>query len=387
MRGGVALDELLQRPRARRRSVRELFAERLPRALASLRAVSPRPVDAGAWERLLSDRAQGSRPAGPELLAAILAAPQDLGLRAAYGDWLIERGEPRGEFFQLQLQAAREPLSGARARRARALQARHQRDWLGLWLHAVLQNVRFAGGFLEGAELAQNSAADAGGWRRAVEDERLATLRELRKGRGNARHYGAFLASPLTAGLVSVDAPDKATLGQLIERSERRLLELRCARRPGRPQLAAMASAPAFSSLRRLSISSHKPEASLEDLAGCGLLDQLEALHLDDASYGDGPFVPVAALGRASSLPRSLRRFSVSRGQGAEHVLLREDDGWTFELGWTIPERLPSMIELLPLADLRGVVAVAISDELGAAALETLRRLLPDHVELSYRLI
>ena len=37
-----------------------------------------------------------------ELLAAVFAAPDDDAPRRVYADWLLERGDPRGEFIQLQ---------------------------------------------------------------------------------------------------------------------------------------------------------------------------------------------------------------------------------------------------------------------------------------------
>jgi len=40
---------------------------------------------------------------GASLLAAIHADPEDSAARAVYADWLIERGNPRGERIALQL--------------------------------------------------------------------------------------------------------------------------------------------------------------------------------------------------------------------------------------------------------------------------------------------
>jgi uncharacterized protein (TIGR02996 family) len=51
----------------------------------------------------------GDRRAG--VPAAIAADPDNPGVRAVYGDWLVERGDPRGELLALQLARA-----GARAR-------------------------------------------------------------------------------------------------------------------------------------------------------------------------------------------------------------------------------------------------------------------------------
>lgn len=56
-----------------------------------------------------------------ELLAAIYAAPGDDGPRMVFADALLERGDPRGEFIQLQLQRARGEGTAATLARERAL--------------------------------------------------------------------------------------------------------------------------------------------------------------------------------------------------------------------------------------------------------------------------
>src|SRR5262245_61123608 len=66
---------------------------------------------------------------------AILDGPDELANYAAYADWLFERGDPRGEFMQVQL-ALEDELRGAEER-ARLRQheaellAAHQAEWLG----------------------------------------------------------------------------------------------------------------------------------------------------------------------------------------------------------------------------------------------------------------
>jgi uncharacterized protein (TIGR02996 family) len=73
--------------------------------------------------------------AGKALENAILANPDDLGARAAYADWLIEQGDPRGEFMQLQLALEDESLSTPERKelqkREKALLKQHQAEWLG----------------------------------------------------------------------------------------------------------------------------------------------------------------------------------------------------------------------------------------------------------------
>jgi uncharacterized protein (TIGR02996 family) len=64
----------------------------------------------------------------PALEAAIVADPDDAAGYAVYGDWLAERGDPRGELIATQLAAETRPsLRGA----ARAVFARHRAYFLG----------------------------------------------------------------------------------------------------------------------------------------------------------------------------------------------------------------------------------------------------------------
>jgi uncharacterized protein (TIGR02996 family) len=67
------------------------------------------------------------RRSGEELLAAVWDAPQDAGLRAVYGDWLVEQGDPRGELISLQLGAP----SPKATRKIEALVEKHWKKWLG----------------------------------------------------------------------------------------------------------------------------------------------------------------------------------------------------------------------------------------------------------------
>jgi uncharacterized protein (TIGR02996 family) len=63
-----------------------------------------------------------------DLRAAILAAPDDLAPRLVYADWLLERGDPRGEHIVLQCAKARE--GDAHELRRRALWQHYGATWL-----------------------------------------------------------------------------------------------------------------------------------------------------------------------------------------------------------------------------------------------------------------
>lgn len=70
-------------------------------------------------------------PAGLQLRAHVLAAPADLALRAVYGDWLAERGDPLGELIAVQGARGRKAVGEAAAAHERVLLQRHERDALG----------------------------------------------------------------------------------------------------------------------------------------------------------------------------------------------------------------------------------------------------------------
>jgi uncharacterized protein (TIGR02996 family) len=68
---------------------------------------------------------------------SILAAPDDRTSHAAYADYLLEQGDPRGEFIQVQLALEDTNLPAAeRAKlqeREKELLAAHQAKWVGKW--------------------------------------------------------------------------------------------------------------------------------------------------------------------------------------------------------------------------------------------------------------
>jgi uncharacterized protein (TIGR02996 family) len=68
------------------------------------------------------------------LLAAVYADPSNDEPRLVYMDWLVERGDPRGEYIGLQLARHRSSsgeLQRKEARREQALYEAHLTEWLG----------------------------------------------------------------------------------------------------------------------------------------------------------------------------------------------------------------------------------------------------------------
>ncbi len=109
-----------------------------------------------------------------ELLAAIIAHPDDDAARSVYADWLTERGDPRGEFITLQLGKR----TAAQRARADALLAKHKKAWVGrfgghkveygfiekTWTKANPTKWEFVRGFVDwcsmkAADLARNAPA------------------------------------------------------------------------------------------------------------------------------------------------------------------------------------------------------------------------------------
>lgn len=88
------------------------------------------------------------------LLAAVYAAPADDAPRRVYADFLLEQGDPRGEFIALQLAG-----DAASLKKADALQKKHDKDWLdGLTL---AKDVRYQRGFLSSVKVVFKNQREA----------------------------------------------------------------------------------------------------------------------------------------------------------------------------------------------------------------------------------
>jgi uncharacterized protein (TIGR02996 family) len=109
------------------------------------------PSDEVRIERLeAAVRADSAALTEANLLAAIHADPEDDGPRLVYADWLLERGDPRGELIVLQCTPRGERGQGAELRERGLLQL-YALDWLGP-LGAVVRpdEATFKRGFLAG---------------------------------------------------------------------------------------------------------------------------------------------------------------------------------------------------------------------------------------------
>src|SRR5690349_11019619 len=91
-----------------------------------------------------------------ELVAAIAAAPDDDAPRLVYADWLLDRGDPRGELVVAQcaldrIEATDGPRGETRAlrERVRSLIALHRPTWLEPILDVMVGDFELRRGFVE----------------------------------------------------------------------------------------------------------------------------------------------------------------------------------------------------------------------------------------------
>jgi uncharacterized protein (TIGR02996 family) len=199
---------------------------------------------------------------GEDLLAAVLARPDDETPRLVYADWLTERGDPRG--FLIQLQCALARGTGPREeleKRARKLLDKHEARWVAPFQHLV-EKWEWRRGFVE--------AAVAPGARIAPALEEIVRHTPLRR---------------LT--VVRIAAPDLARL--LGSRALLRLRELDLSiNRLGAGGAAAIAACATVARLEELVLA----EDDLGDegataLAGAGHLGALRTLGLERNGIGD----------------------------------------------------------------------------------------------------
>jgi hypothetical protein len=157
-------------------------------------------------------------------------------------------------------------------------------------------------------------------WQAAAADPRLATLRTLRKGKGNVAHLGAFVASPSVRGLRHIEVPAPRTVELLLPNPVCRPVRLELGFRPQPKLLARMAQAETLAGLRELSISGRSAViAGVEaDLVRSGLLARIEGLWLVANDDREGVLDPVDLL---DALPTTVRTV------GTSYTLTRTDDG------------------------------------------------------------
>jgi uncharacterized protein (TIGR02996 family) len=265
----------------------------------------------------------------PNLLAAVLAAPDDDQPRLVLADWLMERGDPRGELIQvactLASLARNERQNDAPSRKAletreRSLLSKHGRDWLAPF-RRYIRSWSWARGFVEFV------AADAAEFTDGVETilahtplERLEltgmkanhpallagldVLSRLRSfavnsQRLNGKRGGVLLSAPVWSGLRALEISFNPLGDECVtEVAENTALRGLCRLKAEDIQMtaegfAALSRAPFFSRLEHLNLAGNwlGPSAGAM-LARCESLVQLD---LRGCAIGDAGIAAIAA--------------------------------------------------------------------------------------------
>jgi uncharacterized protein (TIGR02996 family) len=154
-----------------------------------------------------------SEPELEVLLARILAHPEDDELRLVYADALLERGDPRGELIQLQIQR---PGTS----RERTLLKKHPQRLLGPLAPAVGEaSAVFARGFLDACTVVLRNETQ----RALIGHPLWGTLREVRLERGGDLD---FVLHPAMVSLRIVQGLDLSMVLALLASERRPPLEL-----------------------------------------------------------------------------------------------------------------------------------------------------------------
>jgi len=255
----------------------------------------------------------------PQLLAEVIAAPRSIAPRRVYADALLEAGDPRGEFIQLQCALEElgpdDPAREALEARATDLLALHEPAWTrelrdACGLHDNPFELGFRRGFVERARL-------RGARVREVLPLLVARtpLRELRiRTTDPARELGEVPGLVELEGLQlsgSASGEDLArALASWPHRGQLRWLEAD----RGAAVVHAVAGAPALAGLERLSLGSVDARG-LAALAAATHLASLRALRLSDVVL-DG--ADLDALGRSEAWP-ALEALELQRVRAIGH--------------------------------------------------------------------
>ncbi len=273
IRQAGVLQRLVDEPCAKSEAIRRHFTMALPPLIEALRLQKPRPIqDAARWKAL--SQAQPGPAAFDESrwLNAIVETVGDDTLRMVYADALTERGDARGEFIALQLNAAEAKANTASTKRQRDLLRQHRREWLGE-LEGVLMALEFKRGFLEEASVARNTVATEQVWARAADDARLGTVRVLEKGNGNAQHYSRFVLSPRMVNLRSAEMVSAELLTQICQGPQRRLEERVLFNAPTVKVLKTIAETKSLPLLERVLVAANE-DRLVDSLIPSGILNR-----------------------------------------------------------------------------------------------------------------
>ncbi len=224
VRGREAMADLAPRYKAIiETSVGDWTSTQLARAAQAMATVSPTALPASDEQRLgdleaqlhvTAPRQKPKTQSDRELLELIHSAPDDDRPRLVFADALMERGDPRGEFIQLQLQRAAGHGTREALRRERALAADKKR--LTSWALPLANGgaFNFGRGFVERVELKPATA------KKVLGERAWATVREVRGLNGLSNKLTlAFLESPALANVARIEGVNQAVLESLEPKS------------------------------------------------------------------------------------------------------------------------------------------------------------------------
>jgi uncharacterized protein (TIGR02996 family) len=197
----------------------------------AVKQIKPRLAELAAGppadpESLLQPRGSGDET-GARLLEAVLDKPDDDGNRLVYADWLLERGDPRGELIQLQFKRHEGGLGPGEAKQERALLKAHAAKWIGA-VALVAKDLHFERGFLHGCRVMSIKTDKQ---KMAVRDPNWATVCRLvldeRFWEGKLDELSLLRQAPLRS-LEALENASAKTLASWLRQAPRpRLRELR----------------------------------------------------------------------------------------------------------------------------------------------------------------
>jgi uncharacterized protein (TIGR02996 family) len=296
-------------------------------------------------------RAIGFEKASPRatsLVDAIRQAPDDDGPRLVYADWLMEQGDPRGEFIAVQCELARSDLDHARRLELEARQvsllSQHGTTWRGP-LASDAVTVSFARGFIDAVTVLDADALEAAHGALSLEPVR-ALVFASRKRVDVAR----VLTSPWLLTVRSLDF--RAPQGTLVPLGREGLATLASTRKlrrltslgltgQGLGDEGAMriAQSDAFSALSDFSLTSDTlTSAGLEALSKVQWFARLSRLSLSDNELG-----PDGAEVLARVRFKRLARLSLSSnriGNEGASLLARSPHLSTLDSAWLASNRI-----------------------------------------------
>lgn len=214
-----------------------------------------------------------------ELLAEIYEHPDDDGPRLVYMDYLLDRGDPRGEFIALQLRKQTQALTPEELRMEGMLFGTHVEAWVPREVRSKLQRagMRFERGFLAKCELRQSEQPVGS---RQLGHPAWRTVHTI-SAPGSGLGANRVLLEPELAGVRRLQLTPGPFTGWYLRAPEPRAVETLALHwyAPDEDELVAQLCAAKLPALRHLLVYVRYP-AALRRLAESELVGQLDHLEI-----------------------------------------------------------------------------------------------------------